>query len=301
MSGYERLPKPILEFDNVSIINPHKHRITAVAALPNSEAILYITEKITGVYPRYIHSVIKINIKGEVSRNITPRVYDPHSNTTCGGLLILGDMLYVIQKNSSVESLSLSQFESGSIEQKDVTNHVYHIPDVKTMMNYASLFHDPSMIPDKDLLLIADQTKHEVFTYRMSTKQKEVHVRRLRNSKSVSYIFDGNKIFYLVCGVREVRMYNSTWGLVRKIGTTGSSKEKLEMPTSAIILPDGNVIISDFWENRLSEFSVDGRFIDILVTRLDFSPAYLSFSYPYLWVLGKENKLHRYKLYRNKL
>ena len=261
--------------------------MTAVASFPNTEAIICFAETIRGVYQRVIHRVIKINRHGNVSRNI--KHTDPEK--TCKGLLILGKIMYVIHE-SSVQTLNLSQFEKG-LGQIDA------ISSVKNMMNSASLFYDPSQIPEKDLLMLADWEKHEVFTYRLSTKHKEVHVRGLKNPRSVSYIFDGDNTFYLVCGGNEVRVYNSTWGLVRKIGKTGSRKEKLAMPTSAIILPDRNVIISDYWERRLSEFSIEGRFLDVLVTRHDFRPVCLTFSYPHLWVLCKQNKLYRYKLYKN--
>ena len=287
MSDYERLPKPIQELENISKINPKMQNITAVASFPNAEAMVCFAETIGGVYQHFIYRIMKLNRHGQVLYNIE------HTDTekNCKGLLILGNILYVIHE-TSVETLNLSRFEKG-LGQIDA------ISSVKNMMNSASLFHDPSQIADKDLLLLADWEKHQVFTYRLSTKHKEVHVRGLKNPRSVSYIFDSDNTFYLVCGGNEVRVYNSTWGLVRNIGNTGSRKEKLAMPTSAIILPDGNVIISDYWEHRLSEFSIEGRFLDVLVTRHHFWPVCLTFSYPDLWVLCKQNKLYMYKLYKN--
>ena len=260
-----------------------------MTSLPNSEAIICFTEKIRGLYQRYSHRVVKINRYGEVSHNME----DTDTGKTCRGLQILADMLYVIQRGSFVQRITLSELE------KDLKENPHLIPDTGEVLNFASLFHTPSKIPDKDLLLLADYTKHEVFTYRLSTKHKKVHVRGLKKPRSVSYIFDSDNTFYLVCGGNEVRVYNATWWLVRNIGKTGPWKEKLTMPTSAIILPDGNVIISDYWERRLSEFSIEGRFLDVLVTRHDFLPVCLTFSYHHLWVLCKQNKLYSYKLYKN--
>ena len=262
-----------------------------MTALPNSEAIICFTEKIKSVYQHYSHRVVKMNRYGEVSHNIE------HTDTrkTCRGLQILGGMLYVIQRGSSVQRITLSQLEKNLKENK-----ILHlIPDTKDVVNFASLFHNPFKIPDKDLLLLADYTKYEVFTYRLSTKHKEVHVRGVRIPRSVSYIFDGDNTFYLVCGGNEVRVYNSTWGLVRKIGKTGSWKEKLIMPTSAIILPDGNIIIADFWEKKVSVFTVDGRFLHPLLVAHNFGPLHLTFSHPHLWVLGHKNQLRRYRLYKS--
>ena len=289
LSGYIRLPRPILELDNVSKIMRQLHNISAVTALPNSEAIICFTEKIRGLYQRYSHRIVKINQYGEVSHNIE------HTDTwkTCRGLQILGDMLYVIQRRSFVQRIALSQLE------KDLKENQHLIPDTGDVVNFASLFHDPSKIPDKDLLLLVDNTKNEVFTYRLSTKHKEVHVRDLKKPRSVSYIFDGDNTFYLVCGGNEVRVYNSTWGLVRNIGKTGSWNEKLAMPTSAIILPDGNIIIADFWKKKVSVFTVDGRFLHPLLITHIFQPLHLTFSHPHLWVLGHKNQLRRYRLYKS--
>ena len=289
LSGYIRLPRPTLELDNVSKIIRPWHSISAVTALPNSEAIICFTEKIRGVYQRYSHRVVKINRYGKLLHNIE----NTDTGKTCRGLQILGNMLYVIQKGSFVQRITLSQLE------KDLKENPHLIPDTGDVVNFASLFHDPFKIPDKDLLLLADYKKHEVFTYRLSTKHKEVHVRGLKNLRSVSYIFDRDNTFYLVCGNHEVRVYNSTWRLVRNIGKTGSRKEKLTMPSSAIILPDGNIIIADYWEDKVSVFTVDGRFLHPLLVTHNFRPLHLTFSHPHLWVLGHKNQLRRYRLYKS--
>ena len=257
--------------------------IPVVIALPKAEAIVCFIQTIKGVYRR--QRIAKINRNGEVSNNIE------HNEKVCTGLIMLENMLYVIHE-SYVQTLNFSQFKTG-LGQRD------QISSVKYMTNTACLFHDPSQIRNKDLLLLADWEKHEIFTYRLSTKQKEVHVRGLKHPRSVSYIFDNNNTFYLVCSDNEVGIYNSTWGLVRNIGKTGSRKEKLAMPSSAMMLPDGNLVIADYFKRQVSEYSVDGRFIDILWIGYDFWPLYLTFSHPHLWVLSKQDKLYRYKLYKN--
>ena len=304
------MPNPILELENVSIINPEMHLPTAVAALPDGEAIVYFSQTITGVRNHYIHRVVKINRHGEVLHNTEHTVSDSDTRETCRGLLVSGEMLYIVKKtNSSVERIRLSKFEKGFKKQIDE----FHIPDAEDVVNFASLYYDPSKIPDEDLLLLADRGKYEIFTYRFSTKEKKVRVKdkylKTRHNRimSVSYIIDNNKIFYLVCGGYKVMIYNSEWKLVKTFTDFNDSAlnyRPSSMPASAIVLPDGNVVIGDSIQSRVSEYIINGTFKQHLLTEDDkiYKPVYLTFSYPHLWVLGysrHKNILNRYRLYED--
>ena len=56
--------------------------------------------------------------------------------------------------------LGISQLKTSIKGQNDCTK-LHLIPDTKNVLNFSSLFHDPSRIPDKDPLLLADYTKRE--------------------------------------------------------------------------------------------------------------------------------------------
>ena len=304
---------PVLELANVSLINRKLRLISSVAALKNGEALVHYTMPYGGtcsalingkhidtvISNEYMHRVVKVNQQGEALHNVEHRVYAAHTERTGRGLLVLGNMLYVIQTTPlSVEKIKLPEFQKSYKGQQTVVKPVdkYRVPGA---VNFGSLFHDPSMIPDKDLLLLADQITGEIFTYRLSTRHKEVHVTGLKNPTSVSYILTKEETFYLVCDSQRVRVYNSTWRLVRYIGKPGSADGALSKPTSAIMLPEGSIIIADQGNNRVSEFTVMGKFLCHLLTEDDevINPTGLSFSYPHLWVLHHDNRLHRYKLY----
>ena len=79
------------------------------------------------------------------------------------------------------------------------------------------------------------------------------------------------------------------------------NSNRRSMPGSAIVLPDGNVIIADSIQSRVSEYIVNGTLKQHLLTKDDkiYNPVYLTFSYPHLWVLGysrHKNILNRYRL-----
>ena len=266
-----------------------------MAALPNGEAVLHFTNR--GPFHHYTHRVVKITKDGQILHKLEHKIYDPDSKDACRGLLVLGEMLYVIKKtNSSVEGIRLSEFENGLNRQVDV----YHIPDAQKVVNFASLFHDPFQIPDKDLLLLADREKGEIFTYRLSSGDKQVHVRDLVDPTSVSYILENNTIFYLVCdGMKGLTVYNSKWGLVKNIAKHWQRTLEEVRFSSAIALPDQNVLSADYKNNWVTEHTSWGMFVGYRIEKDNFQPMYLTFSHPYLWVLEYGNKLNRYQLYKD--
>ena len=302
------IPNLILKLNNVSKGISQATHISAVAALPAGEAVvsysgIHITQNRGGIengtvqwrdITKFVHWVDKINKEGKHQEEFCR--FEARSSKEIGtSLLILGHMLYVTQKDTG----TLIKLH---LHWNDVLE-VENIPDVKEVVNFGSLFFDPAQIPDKDLLLLADRTKHEIFTYKISTKHKEVHIRNLSFPKSVSYIFDNNSTYYLVCDFQQVSLYNITWGLVRIIGKAGSGDGELNDPTSAIVLPAGSVIIADGGNNRLSQFTVQGKFVRHLLLESDgiTKPSALSFFYPHLWVVNDGKKIQRYRLFENRI
>ena len=90
------------------------------------------------------------------------------------------------------------------------------------MRNTGSLASDPSMIPDPDQLLLVD--KQNVFTYKLSTKEKTIRLGGLMsNPSSVSYALYEKKIFYIVCMTlaHKIEIFDANWNRKRIIGGYG--------------------------------------------------------------------------------
>ena len=121
--------------------------------------------------------------------------------------------------------------------------------------------HDKN--PDKETLLLCDLGKGEVFTFKLSTGQKEVRVTSLKMPRS-----------------------------------KGSDNGKLNFPMAAIASDS----VSDSGNKRVSQFSTDGVFLRHLLVQFDM-PYSISYSYPHLWVVSlahsgnKNTKLYRYKIW----
>ena len=271
---------PVLEL-NLTVVNPQMTLIWGVAALPDAGAFVY-----NYVRSNDTHQVLRVNVTGQVIQHV-------HQCVGCyiEGMLVLNNNLYVIYENGRLVVININNTN---------TVQVYQVPNVWRMFHSGSLSYHPSVITHPDLLLLADWDKGEIFSYNVTSKNKQVHVTGLRNPTSVSFMTYNNQLYYVVCesGRHQVLIYNSTWGLYQTLGgTRGSGDGQMDNPYTAIGLPGGLVVIRDIRNDHVSLFTIDGKFVRHILTRTDglYSPGPMSISLPYLWVEGKLG-LYRYKL-----
>ena len=272
---------PVLDL-NLTDVNHPMTLITRVAALPDGGAFVY-----NYVRSNYTEQVWRVNVTGQVIQHV-------YQCVRCDllGLLVLNNNLYVIYWNGTLIEIDINNTN---------TVQVYQVPDVSVMIHYGSLSYHPSVITHPDLLLLADWDKGEIFSYNVTSKNKQVHLTGLWGPRSVSFMTYNSHLYYVVCeeNRHQVHIYNSTWGLYQTLGGTyGSGDGQLSYPQSAIGFPDGSVVISDRDNNRVCLFTIQGRFVRHILTRSDgiYHPYAMSVSLPYLWVVGN-NRLYRYKLY----
>ena len=265
-------------------VNPQMTLIWRVAALPDGGAFVHNI-----VYSNRTNQVWRVNVTGQVIQHVYQCVW-------CGieGLLVLNNHLYVI-------------YYDGTLLEFDINNtntvQVYQVPGVRVMIHSGSLSYHPSVITHPDLLLLADQSKGKVFSYNVTSKNKQVHLTGLGGPISVSFMTYNSHLYYIVCdyGNHQVHVYNSSWSLYKTLG--GRFSGELDYPVSAIGLPDGSIIISDSDNHRVSLFNIHGRFIRHILTGSDglSDPRSMSISLPYLWLIDYQgsdiSRLYRYKLY----
>ena len=272
-----RLNKPVLDLD-VTTVNNEITYPRFVAALPEGDAAV-----VNGG-----SQVVKINKTGHTIKEL----YNCQSCSNIRGLLLLGSNLYVIHANGTVVEI---QHHMGDLLD------VYHIPYVYYIRHFGSLWSDPSKIPNTDILLLPDSNKGEVFSYNLTSRHKQVHLTGLWGPTSVSYSFYNNSTHYIVCQLysHTISIYNSSWDLVSSFGGSGSSDGDLDSPLAAIMSYNNTILVSDYYNHRISVFTTDGVFLYHLLTQFDgiYSPQALSYNKPYLWVVD----VYSYKLYRYKL
>ena len=281
ISGTGRLSKPVLDLD-ITKANPLLS-FTFVAALPGGEAIVNsynISKK------RY--GILKMNSNGSVKQIFQCK------NCDITGLLILGDYLYMTYVNGTVMQCRVSDGQLLKVST---------IPDVGSIINTGSLYSNPDKIPDKDTLLLCDDNKGEVLTFKPSNGQKKVRITGLSYPRSVSYLFYNATTYYVVCVEvdHKINTYNSTWNLVKSIRIGGIGFRDEGFPRAAVVSDENTIIVSHRNNHRVSEFSFDGRFLHDLLDKYDvYWPSTMSYSFPYLWLVDDgltPNNCYRYSLY----
>ena len=269
-------------------VNPQMTRIYRVAALPDGGAFVtnYVSSNSTD-------QVWRVNVTGQVIQDVYQCVRcDPIT-----GLLVLNNNLYVLYSNGT-----LVQIDINNTNTINNTVQVYQAPNVSYLLHTGSLSYHPSVITHPDLLLLADYDKGEIFSYNVTSKNKQIHLTSLANPTSVSFMTYNSHLYYVVCeyGLHQVHVYNSSWSLYQTLGGTsrGSGDGQFSYPYSAIWLPDGSVIISDSNNHRVCLFTIQGKFVRHILTWSDglSYPQAMSVSLPYLWVADGYT-LYRYKLY----
>ena len=278
---------PLLDL-NLTDVNPQLTRIYRAAAVPDGGVFVI---HIVNIYT-YKWQVLRVNVRGQVIQH----VYQPESGfyNSLGGLLVLTNNLYVIYHNGTLIEININ---NTNIVQ------VYQVPDVREMVHRGSLSYHPSVITHPDLLLLADWSKGEIFSYNVTSKNKQVHLTGLSDPTSVSFMTYNSHLYYIVCepGRHQVSVYNATWGLHQTLGGWGSDDGQLLRPSSAIGLPDGSVIISDEDNYRICLYTIQGKFVRHLLRlsnglRLPRLQA-MSTSLPHRWVVDILRTLYRYRLY----
>ena len=279
-----RLEKTSLDL-NTTRTAPELSSIT-LAALPGGGAVIN----------NYNSQVLRLDSQGKVTQLI-------YSCERCDieGLLILGDLLYIVHLNGTVLETGVSDGRSFD---------VYNIPDVSYVTHTGSWYSKPDRIPDKQTLLLCDFFRGEVFTFKPSTGQKQVRITGLRDPTSVSYYFYNNTVYYIVCEAGSqrinvgVHIYDKRWHQIRTIRRGGSDDEQggPSLPQSAIVSDEDTIITSDRWNHRISEFSFNGTFLRHLLVSSDGikEPQSMSYYYLHLWVVHGSYppyRLYRYNLY----
>ena len=159
---------------------------------------------------------------------------------------------------------------------------------------------------DKNTLLLADYRKKVVFTYNLSTKISEVKVEGYLPA-CVTRLETKQGLFYAVCSwsTHQVHVYSSSWKLRWSVGGKGSDFGQLNFPYDVILLPTNTLLVADNWNNRVSEFSLQGCFIRHVLQKTDGIdlPKVLSYQHPYLWVVyynrtRKSRQLKSFQIYK---
>ena len=201
---------------------------------------------------------------------------------------------FILMSNNECLILHDDSLQRVRIEDGKVLGSGYEVPDV-------GLLEDGIRIDDDQVLLV-DRNKGEVITYNMKTRNKHVVIDQLDEPRSVDKAVTDQGVFYIVNEwvAHTVRVYNDRWRLVRSIGGCGGEDGCLILPQTTRVLPDNTVIVSDYGNNRISRFTIQGDFINHVIKQSDgiSYPDRLAVQYPYVWVVYGDYPDYNIKCYQ---
>ena len=170
---------PVLDL-NLTDVNPQMTSTRRVAAVHDGGAFAnnYVRSNDTNQF--------RVNVTGQVIQFVYQCVGCDHIT----GLLVLNNNLYVIYGNGTLVEVNIN---NTSIVK------IYQVPNVREIKNSGSLSYHPSVITHPDLLLLDDEYKNEIFSYNVTSKNKEVHLTGLTTPISVSRMTYHSHLYYIVC------------------------------------------------------------------------------------------------------
>ena len=252
--------KPAVMKLDVRTINPNMESITAVLALPDGGAVI-------SHYKDRQHHVVRLDNTGKAS----PSMFT--SDTWINGFILLqDDKLVILQKDGNLTWIQ--------------------IKDGKKMDQYkvkvGCLWHGIAL--DNDTLLLVDLIIGRVFTFSKSSRKTADMTNNLNKPSSVHKTIINNKEVFVVCeaGAHRLHIFSDDWTLQGSV--TGDGQVRFDIPYSAIVLPDKiKMIVSDYYNHCIKEFSLDGKFLGYLIQEADINnPSKMSFHHPYVWIMYGE-------------
>ncbi len=121
---------------------------------------------------------------------------------------------------------------------------------------------------DNDNLFVSDGELHHVLVFNAKHELQAGFGDDVMKDPNGMAIDDENRFLYVAdTGLDQVLVYDAdTYKLLRKIGTTGKDHTLTDpgdfsKPTNVAVDKDGNLYVSDTWNDRVEEFDADGIFI----------------------------------------
>ena len=266
---------PILKLD-VRQCNPELGRLYDMLPLQDGTVLVY------HIKDNKEH-VSRLSDRGDVIKDLITT-----DKEIRGFILMSNNECLILHEDGSLQRVR--------IEDGQVLGSGYKVPDVGGLWDGIRI--------DDDQVLLVDYDKGEVMTYNMKTRNKHVVIDKLRSPTSVDKAVTDQGVFYIVNEelADTVSVYNDRWRLVTSIGGEGDSDGSLNFPHTARVLPDNTVIVTDYWNHRISRFTVQGDFIDHIIKQSDGIRlrTRLAVQYPYVWVSGGgyHNNIICYQIYQ---
>ena len=258
---------------NVNAVNKQLNQVNRVTALDDGTCLVY------NYTSDWKHQVLRIYQDGQT----VPPVHVCKDNSDITGILHSQGVVYILQKAGIITKCLLDDL-SRSVET--------YILDVWDLYN--------GDMVDENKIILTDRTRGEVFIYHIKDKHKDVKITGLLYPRSVSCMRGKHGLRFAVCDhyASRISIYDEGFNKIKTISSKDTGDGQLLGPHCVIFSQWGSILVTDTYNNRISEFSEDGAFIKHLLTDQDdiYKPISISYNKPYLWVAMGSGQLKSFKL-----
>ena len=162
----------------------------------------------------------------------------------------------------------------------------YEVPRVKQIVDGLKI--------DDDFILLLDFGRGKLYSYDLKKKEKKIILKKLKRPMSIDKADTDYGTFYILTEQKahRVNVYDEDGKRITRIGGRGPEDGKLDHPGSARFLPDNTIVVSDFWNRRISRFNIHGKFLEHLLTPKHkiMYPGRLAVQHPNIWVAYEDER-----------
>ena len=144
-------------------------------------------------------------------------------------------------------------------------------------------------------ILISDwKEKGAVIEWDVIENKVKEHAKDLGKPFYLSALYTSTGPLYAVNEWKadRINIYNEAWKLVSQIGNTGKENGNFDHPHAIAVTELGTLLVADLRNNRVCHFTINGRFINNVLTDSDglTRPHGVGYRYPYLCVSSFDDK-----------
>ena len=227
------------------------------------------------------HQVVRVDREGQT----IPPIYTCKQDRDVRGIINYNDVVFILQYSGYITKYNINDVSNTAVTYKVDVGGLWS----GTLIEY-------------NQLLLPDYKRHEVFIYNTDDHSKQVVITDVNQPVSVACNQDHSVIAVCERHGHCVSLYNRSYIKQATIGSKGQTDGCLSYPFCVIFTSSGSLLVADFDNDRVCEFSQQGAFIRHVITS-DHGigdPLSLSYSHPHLWVACYSgNNVKRFKIYEN--
>ena len=267
------LPHPLCDLNLIDVNNKDLSCVDSLTALQDGGALVYNR---TGSQCQ----VVRVDREG---RTVLP-IYTCKQGSTIQGIINYNDVVFILQQNGYITKYNINDVSNTAVTYKVDVGSLYS----GTIIEY-------------NQLLLPDWGNNEVFVYNTDDHSKQVVITDVTGPVSVACNQDHSVIAVCEYWGHCVSLYNRSYIKLTTIGSEGKADGCLLHPFCVIFTSSGSLLVADYGNNRVCEFSQQGAFIRHVITSDHgiHRPESLSYSHPHLWVACNSGKnVKRFKIYK---